>query len=55
MIGDVVSDPGLEALDRLLPQLIKESSADFVMVKTPPQASGLQIPLWKNYLPPEQT
>lgn len=43
MIGDVVGDPGLEALDRLLPQLIKESSADFVTVNGENAASGFGL------------
>ena len=32
MIGDVVGEPGLEVLERCLPPLIREVSADFVMV-----------------------
>ena len=43
MIGDVVGDPGLEVLESLLPQLIKENSADFVMVNGENAASGFGL------------
>jgi hypothetical protein len=43
MIGDVVGDPGLDALERLLPSLIKENSADFVMVNGENAAGGFGL------------
>ena len=43
MIGDVVGDPGLEALGRLLPSLIKEKSADFVIVNGENAAGGFGL------------
>jgi len=43
MIGDVVGDPGLEALERLLPQFIKEHAADFVMVNGENAAAGFGL------------
>ena len=43
MVGDVVGDPGLDALDRLLPSLIKENSADFVMVNGENAAAGFGL------------
>ena len=43
MIGDVVGDPGLEVLKRKLPALIKETSADFVMVNGENAASGFGL------------
>ena len=43
MIGDVVGDPGLDALERRLPELIKEYSADFVMVNGENAASGFGL------------
>jgi len=45
MLGDVVGDPGLEALDRLLPALIKKHSADFVMVNGENAAAGFGLTL----------
>ena len=45
MLGDVVGDPGLEALDRLLPPLIKENSVDFVMVNGENASSGFGLTL----------
>ena len=43
MIGDVVGDPGLEVLGRLLPDLIKEESADFVTVNGENAADGFGL------------
>ena len=43
MIGDVVGDPGLEVLGRLLPSLIKENSADFVIVNGENAADGFGL------------
>ena len=43
MIGDVVGDPGLEALERLLPSLIKDNSADFVVVNGENAAAGFGL------------
>jgi hypothetical protein len=43
MIGDVVGDPGLDALDRVLPALIKENSADFVIVNGENAAAGFGL------------
>jgi metallophosphoesterase (TIGR00282 family) len=40
MIGDVVGEPGLEALDRKLPGLIREYNADFVVVNGENTADG---------------
>ena len=45
MLGDVVGDPGLEVLERLLPPLIKEHSADFVMVNGENAAAGFGLTL----------
>ena len=43
MIGDVVGDPGLEALERLLPSLINEYSANFVTVNGENAAAGFGL------------
>ena len=43
LIGDVVGDPGLEVLERQLPLLIKENSADFVMVNGENAAGGFGL------------
>jgi metallophosphoesterase (TIGR00282 family) len=40
MIGDVVGDPGLEALERLLPGLIREQAVDFTVVNGENAAEG---------------
>ncbi|MDR3342993.1 MAG: TIGR00282 family metallophosphoesterase [Treponema sp.] len=40
MIGDVVGEPGLIALDRFLPNLIREKSLDFVVVNGENAADG---------------
>jgi calcineurin-like phosphoesterase len=40
MIGDVVGEPGLKALESLLPGLIRQSSADFVVVNGENAAEG---------------
>jgi metallophosphoesterase (TIGR00282 family) len=40
MIGDVVGDPGLDALDALLPGLIREYSVDFTVVNGENTAEG---------------
>ena len=45
MIGDVVGDPGLEALELRLPELIKENSADFVIVNGENAAGGFGLTL----------
>ena len=45
MIGDVVGDPGLEVLERRLPLLIKENSADFVIVNGENAAGGFGLTL----------
>ena len=45
MLGDVVGNPGLEALDRLLPCLIKENQIDFVMVNGENAAGGFSLTL----------
>ena len=45
MVGDVVGDPGLDVLERLLPALIKENSADFVMVNGENAAGGFGLTL----------
>jgi calcineurin-like phosphoesterase len=43
MIGDVVGDPGLDALERRLPSLIKENSANFVMINGENAAGGFGL------------
>jgi len=43
MVGDVVGDPGLDVLERLLPGLIKQNSADFVMVNGENAAAGFGL------------
>jgi metallophosphoesterase (TIGR00282 family) len=43
LIGDVVGDPGLEILECRLPSLIKEHSADFVMVNGENAAAGFGL------------
>ena len=43
MIGDVVGDPGLDILERRLPALIKENSADFVVVNGENAAAGFGL------------
>jgi metallophosphoesterase (TIGR00282 family) len=43
MIGDVVGDPGMEALERRLPVLIRENSADFVVVNGENAAGGFGL------------
>ena len=43
MIGDVVGDPGLDALEHRLPELIKEYSADFVVVNGENAAAGFGL------------
>jgi len=43
MIGDVVGDPGMEVLERRLPALIKENSADFVVVNGENAAGGFGL------------
>ena len=45
MIGDVVGDPGLEVLERRLPMLIKDNSADFVVVNGENAAEGFGLTL----------
>ena len=45
MVGDVVGDPGLDVLERLLPGMIKENSADFVMVNGENAAAGFGLTL----------
>ena len=45
MVVDVVGDPGLDVLERLLPGLIKENSADFVMVNGENAAAGFGLTL----------
>jgi metallophosphoesterase (TIGR00282 family) len=40
MIGDVVGEPGLKALESLLPGLIREKAADFVVVNGENAAEG---------------
>ncbi|MDR1804307.1 MAG: YmdB family metallophosphoesterase [Treponema sp.] len=45
MVGDVVGDPGLDVLERLLPGLIKQNSADFVMVNGENAAGGFGLSL----------
>jgi metallophosphoesterase (TIGR00282 family) len=43
MIGDVVGDPGLEALEERLPFIIKKHSADFVSVNGENAADGFGL------------
>ncbi|MDR1099395.1 MAG: YmdB family metallophosphoesterase [Treponema sp.] len=43
MIGDVVGDPGLEALEARLPGLIREHAADFVVVNGENAAGGFGL------------
>jgi metallophosphoesterase (TIGR00282 family) len=43
MLGDVVGEPGLTALERVLPGLIREESADFVMVNGENAAEGFGL------------
>ena len=43
MIGDVVGDPGLEALENRLPLLIKDYSADFVIVNGENASGGFGL------------
>jgi metallophosphoesterase (TIGR00282 family) len=43
MIGDVIGDPGLAALESRLPGLIKEQNVDFVMVNGENSANGFGI------------
>jgi len=43
MVGDVVGDPGLQVLGQRLPHLIKELSADFVIVNGENAASGFGL------------
>jgi len=43
MIGDVVGDPGMDVLERRLPVLIKENSADFVVVNGENAAGGFGL------------
>jgi metallophosphoesterase (TIGR00282 family) len=43
MIGDVVGDPGMEVLERRLPELIKEVSAAFVLVNGENAAGGFGL------------
>jgi len=43
MLGDVVGDPGLEILERLLPPLIKEKFVDFVMANGENAAAGFGL------------
>ena len=43
LIGDVVGDPGLDVLDRLLPSIIEENSADFVVVNGENAAGGFGL------------
>ena len=43
MIGDVVGDPGLDVLERRLPLLIKENSADFTVVNGENAAGGFGL------------
>jgi len=45
MLGDVVGDPGLDVLERLLPLAIKEHSVDFVMVNGENAAAGFGLTL----------
>jgi calcineurin-like phosphoesterase len=43
MIGDVVGDPGLDILEKLLPVLIEKEGADFVVVNGENAADGFGI------------
>ena len=43
MIGDVVGDPGLDVLERRLPLLMKENSADFIIVNGENAAGGFGL------------
>ncbi|MDR3193654.1 MAG: YmdB family metallophosphoesterase, partial [Treponema sp.] len=43
MIGDIVGEPGLRALESLLPGLIRESAADFVVVNGENAADGFGL------------
>jgi metallophosphoesterase (TIGR00282 family) len=43
MIGDVVGDPGMEVLEHRLPVLIRENSADFVVVNGENAAGGFGL------------
>ena len=43
MIGDVIGEPGLAAIENRLPGLIKEQNADFVMVNGENSAGGFGI------------
>ena len=43
MIGDVVGEPGLSALEKLLPPLIQKEGADFVVVNGENAAAGFGI------------
>jgi len=43
MIGDVVGEPGLEVLEKRLPSLIKENSANFIMVNGENAAGGFGV------------
>jgi metallophosphoesterase (TIGR00282 family) len=43
MIGDVVGNPGLDVLEKLLPPLIREERADFVVVNGENAADGFGI------------
>jgi metallophosphoesterase (TIGR00282 family) len=43
MVGDVVGDPGLDVLERRLPHLVKEYSADFVTVNGENAAGGFGL------------
>jgi metallophosphoesterase (TIGR00282 family) len=40
MVGDIVGDPGLDAMDALLPGLIREYAADFTVVNGENAAEG---------------
>jgi metallophosphoesterase (TIGR00282 family) len=43
MLGDVVGNPGLQALEMLLPELIREEAADFVVVNGENAAEGFGL------------
>jgi len=43
MIGDVVGEPGLKVLERLLPAIIKENSVDFAVVNGENAAGGFGL------------
>jgi metallophosphoesterase (TIGR00282 family) len=43
MLGDVVGEPGLTALERVLPGLIREEAADFVLVNGENAAEGFGL------------